>query len=156
LRSNGGAPHLFGVELPRARLEAVRVVDTSASDSWTELTATYRRTRTAHQEHEGAKADLKKLVPEDAKEAIGKGPILIRCRSHSGCGTRGLMAPPWPSLETVSEATVDNPGCITATRPPQRRGLSCRPGPFDRVGWAFTLAAAYNLVRLPKLIAEAG
>jgi hypothetical protein len=27
----------------------------------------------------------------------------------------------------------------------------------DRVGWAFTLAAAaYNLVRLPKLIAEAG
>jgi hypothetical protein len=27
----------------------------------------------------------------------------------------------------------------------------------DRVGWAFTFAAAaYNLVRLPKLIAEAG
>jgi hypothetical protein len=27
----------------------------------------------------------------------------------------------------------------------------------DRVGWAFTFAsAAYNLVRLPKLIAETG
>ena len=26
----------------------------------------------------------------------------------------------------------------------------------DRFGWAFTFAAAYNLVRLPKLIAEAG
>jgi len=35
--------------------------------------ATFRRTRPAYQEHEGAKADLKKLVPEDAREAIGHG-----------------------------------------------------------------------------------
>ena len=26
---------------------------------------------------------------------------------------------------------------------------------LDRVGWMFTLTAAYNLVRLPKLLAEA-
>ncbi len=79
---SGDPPRLFGVEPPRPRLEAVRVVDMSASNSWAEFTATYRRTRPAHQEHEAAKADLKKLVPEDAKEAIGHG--LRAKRSKSG------------------------------------------------------------------------
>jgi predicted phage-related endonuclease len=73
----GDPPSLFGVEAPRPRLEAVRVVDMSASNLWAELAATYLRTRTAHGEHELAKADLKKLVPEDAKEAAGHG---IRAR----------------------------------------------------------------------------
>ena len=54
----------------------------SASNSWAEFAAAYRRTRTAYQEHEGTKADLKKLVPEDAKEAIGHG--LRAKRSKSG------------------------------------------------------------------------
>ena len=54
----------------------------SASNSWAEFAATFRRTRAAHQEHEGAKADLKKLVPEDAKEASGHG--LRAKRSKSG------------------------------------------------------------------------
>jgi predicted phage-related endonuclease len=79
---NGEPPRLFGIEPPRPRLAAVRIVDMSASNSWAELTAAYRRTRPAHQEHEGAKADLKKLVPEDAKEAIGHG--LRAKRSKSG------------------------------------------------------------------------
>jgi predicted phage-related endonuclease len=79
---SGELPRLFGVEPPRPRLEAIRVVDMSTSNSWAELTAIYRRTRTAHQEHEGAKADLKKLVPEDAKEAVGHG--LRAKRSKSG------------------------------------------------------------------------
>jgi hypothetical protein len=39
----------------------------SASNSWAEFAATYWRTREAHLEHEGAKAELKKLVPENAK-----------------------------------------------------------------------------------------
>ena len=43
----------------------------------------FRRTRPAYQEHEGAKADLKKLMPEDAKEAIGHGlyqiPLIKTC-----------------------------------------------------------------------------
>src|ERR1035438_2702681 len=67
---DGEVPHLFGIEPPRQRLEAVRIVDMSASNSWAEFAATFRRTRPAYQEHEGAKADLKKLVPEDAKEAF--------------------------------------------------------------------------------------
>ncbi len=79
---DGEAPRLFGVEPPRPRLEAVRVVDMSSSNSWVEFATVYRRTRPAHDEHEGAKADLKKLVPEDAKEAIGHG--LRAKRSKSG------------------------------------------------------------------------
>ncbi|MCV0386500.1 MAG: YqaJ viral recombinase family protein [Nitrobacter sp.] len=79
---NGDPPRLFGVDTPRVRLEAVRVVDMSASNSWAELASIYQRTRAAYHEHESAKSDLKKLVPEDAKEAVGHG---IRAkRSKSG------------------------------------------------------------------------
>jgi hypothetical protein len=78
---SGEEPRLFGVEPPRPRLEAVRIVDMSASNSWAEFAAAYRRTRPAYQEHEGAKADLKKLVPEDAKEAIGHGRRAKRSKS---------------------------------------------------------------------------
>ena len=43
---------------------------------------TFRRTREAYLEHEHAKVELKALMPEDAKEAIGHG---IRAkRSKSG------------------------------------------------------------------------
>src|SRR4051812_36879557 len=78
----GETPHLFGIETPRPRLEAVKVVDMSGSNLWADLAAVYLRTREAHGEHEAAKADLKKLVPEDAREAAGHG---IRAkRSKSG------------------------------------------------------------------------
>jgi hypothetical protein len=80
--TSGEVPHLFGIETPRPRLEAVRVIDMSSSNSWAELAATFRRTQPAYQEHEGARADLKKLVPEDAKEATGHG--LRAKRSKSG------------------------------------------------------------------------
>ena len=56
---SGEPPHLFGIEPPRPRLEAVRIVDMSASNSWAEFAATFRRTRPAHQEHEDAKAELR-------------------------------------------------------------------------------------------------
>jgi YqaJ-like viral recombinase domain len=85
----GETPHLFGVEALRPRIEAVRVVDMSASNSWADFAATFRRTRPAYQEHEGAKADLKKLVPEDAREAVGHG--LRAKRSKSGAISFDLL-----------------------------------------------------------------
>jgi predicted phage-related endonuclease len=86
---SGEPPHLFGVEPPRPRVEAVRIVDMSASNSWAEFAGVFCRTRAAYQEHESAKADLKKLVPEDAKEAIGHG---IRAkRSKSGAVSFDLL-----------------------------------------------------------------
>jgi predicted phage-related endonuclease len=79
---SGEPPRLFGVDSPRARIEAVRIVDMSASNAWAELSGVFRRTREAHLEHENAKTELKALMPEDAKEAIGHG---IRAkRSKSG------------------------------------------------------------------------
>jgi len=79
---NGEPPRLFGVEPPRPRIEAVRIVDMSASNAWAEFSSVFRRTREAHLEHENAKTELKALMPEDAKEAIGHG---IRAkRSKSG------------------------------------------------------------------------
>jgi hypothetical protein len=85
----GEIPRLFGIEPPRPRLQAVRIVDMTPSNSWAELTTTFRRTRPAFVEHEAAKADLKRLVPEDAKEAIGHG---IRAkRSKSGAISFDVM-----------------------------------------------------------------
>jgi predicted phage-related endonuclease len=78
----GESPRLFGIEPPKPRLEAVRVVDMNSSNSWAEFAAAYRRTRSAYEEHEATKSDLKKLVPEDAKEAVGHG--LRAKRSKSG------------------------------------------------------------------------
>ena len=79
---SGEPPRLFGVEPPRARIEAVRIVDMSSSNAWAEFSGVFRRTREAYLEHENAKTELKGLMPEDAKEAIGHG---IRAkRSKSG------------------------------------------------------------------------
>ena len=55
----------------------------NSSNSWAEFAATFKRTRAAHQEHEGAKAELKKLVPEDAKEAAGHGLKAKRSKSRA-------------------------------------------------------------------------
>jgi predicted phage-related endonuclease len=79
---NGEAPRLFGVEPPKPRIEAVRIADMSSSNSWAEFSSIFCQTRPAFLQHENAKAELKKLMPEDAKEAIGHG---IRAkRSKSG------------------------------------------------------------------------
>jgi predicted phage-related endonuclease len=78
---SGEAPRLFGVEPPRPRIEAVRVVDMSGSNSWAEFAQVYRNTRQAFLAHERAKTELKGLVPEDAKEASGHGVLAKRAKS---------------------------------------------------------------------------
>jgi predicted phage-related endonuclease len=70
---SGEVPHLINAEAPRARIEAVRIVDMSSSNSWAEFAALFRSTRAAFVVHERAKAELKALLPEDAKEALGHG-----------------------------------------------------------------------------------
>jgi hypothetical protein len=61
----------------------------STSNAWAEFAAAFRSTRDAFLEHEKAKAELKGLMPEDAKEAIGHG---IRAkRSKSGAISFDLL-----------------------------------------------------------------
>ena len=86
---SGEPPRLFGVEPPKPRIEAVRIVDMSASNSWAEFAGIFRTTRQAFLEHERSKAELKALLPEDAKGAIGHG---VRAkRSKSGAVSFDLL-----------------------------------------------------------------
>jgi predicted phage-related endonuclease len=78
---SGETPRLVNAEPPRPRIEAVRIVDMSSSNSWAEFAALFRSTRAAYLEHERAKTELKALLPQDAKEAIGHGVRAKRSRS---------------------------------------------------------------------------
>jgi predicted phage-related endonuclease len=86
---SGEPPRLFGAEPPRPRIEAVRIVDMSSSNSWAEFAGVFRQTRMAFLQHENAKTELKGLMPEDAKEAIGHG--LRAKRSKSGAVSFDLL-----------------------------------------------------------------
>src|ERR1700683_4793459 len=55
--SFGEPPRLFGVEPPRPRIEAVRVVDMGSSNSWAEFAAVFLETRPAFLAHEKAKTE---------------------------------------------------------------------------------------------------
>ena len=85
----GETPHLINAEPPRPRIEAIRVVDMSSSNSWTAFADVFRSTRQAFLEHERAKSELKALMPEDAKEAIGHG--VRGKRSKSGAVTFDVL-----------------------------------------------------------------
>jgi hypothetical protein len=62
----------------------------STSNAWAEFSSIFRRTREAYLEHEKAKTELKGLMPEDAKEAVGHG---IRAkRSKSGAVSFDVLA----------------------------------------------------------------
>jgi hypothetical protein len=78
---NGERPRLFGLEPPKPRIDAVRVVDMTSSNAWAEFAGIFARTKAAHAEHEQAKAELKRLVPEDAHQAIGHGVRAKRSKS---------------------------------------------------------------------------
>ena len=87
---NGEPPKLFGVEPPKPRIEAVRIVDMTSSNAWAEFAAVFSRTQAAHLEHEQAKGELKSLMPEDAQQAIGHG---VRAkRSKSGAISFDILA----------------------------------------------------------------
>jgi predicted phage-related endonuclease len=86
---NGEPPALFGIDPPKPRIEAIRIVDMTSSNAWAEFAAVFSKTRDAHQEHERAKTELKSLMPEDAHQALGHG---IRAkRSKSGAVSLALL-----------------------------------------------------------------
>jgi hypothetical protein len=55
---SGEAPRLSGVEPPKPRIEAVRIVDMRGSNAWAEFAGIFPRTRAAYLEHEQARAEL--------------------------------------------------------------------------------------------------
>ena len=87
---SGETPHLINAEQPRPRIEAIRIVGMSASNSWAEFAALFRNTREAFLDHERAKNELKALMPDDVKEAIGHG--VRGKRSKSGAVSFDVLA----------------------------------------------------------------
>ena len=92
-------PHLVNAEPPRARVEAIRIVDMTMSNSWAEFAALYRKTRDAFLDHERAKSELKTLMPEDAKEAIGH--CVRGKRSKSGAVSFDVLTPQPAAVEAA-------------------------------------------------------
>jgi len=57
--------------------------------AWAEFAGIFARTRAAYLDHEQVKTELKSLMPQDAKEAIGHG---VRAkRSKSGAVSLDLL-----------------------------------------------------------------
>ena len=103
----GETPRPYGVEPPRPRIEAVRIVDMSGSNSWAEFAGLFCATRSAFLDHERAKSELKALVPEDAKEASGHG---VRARrSKSGAVSFDLL-----ERRTAMQRSSETIGAIAA------------------------------------------
>jgi YqaJ-like viral recombinase domain len=97
---NGELPSLFGVEPPKPRIEAIRIVDMSSSNAWAEFAGIFARTHSAYAEHEQAKAELKTLMPEDARQAIGHG--VRGKRSKSGAISFDLLSVTTPASSGIS------------------------------------------------------
>ena len=100
-------------------IEAVRVVDMSASNSWAEFAGVFRSTRQAFLDHERSKAELKGLVPEDAKEAIGHG---IRAR-RSKSGAISLISQGWRVTMQRSSESIG-----TSLQRWRKLKRACQPG----------------------------
>src|SRR6266480_556746 len=87
---SGEVPHLISAEPPRPRVDVIRIVDMSSSNSWGEFAALFRSTRETFLNHERAKSELKALMPEDARECIGHG--VRGRRSKSGAVSFDVLA----------------------------------------------------------------
>ena len=112
---SGEPPHLFGIDPPRAGVEAVRTVDMSGSNAWAEFANLHRLTRPAALDRDRAKGELKALVPQDAKEAAGHGCGAKRSKSSaisfevsrrkaSPGRTDGATEPAFRSVQIASDA----------------------------------------------------
>ena len=87
---SGETPALFGVEPPKPRIEAVRIVDMSTSNAWAEFAGVFTRTRPALSRARKSQGRTEELwCREDAQQAIGHG---VRAkRSKSGAITFELL-----------------------------------------------------------------
>jgi hypothetical protein len=102
---SGEPPRLFGVEPPKLRIQAARIVDMSDSNAWAEFAAIFAPTRAAYLEHEQAKTELKGLMPA------------ARRRSAEADAETGRRCVPWPERRRSPQR------CRTSKRILQQRPL---------------------------------
>lgn len=65
-------------EPPKPKPKGVREYDMTGNNEWAALAGTYTETLLAAQDHERAKRELKKLVPDDASKCAGYGLAINR------------------------------------------------------------------------------
>jgi hypothetical protein len=71
---SGEPTRLFGVEPPKPRIQAVRIVDMCGSNAWAEFAGISARTRAAYLEHEQAKTELKDFSREPLRGSSRNQP----------------------------------------------------------------------------------
>jgi predicted phage-related endonuclease len=138
----GEPPHLINAEPPRPRIEAIRIVDMIASNSWAEFAALFRNTREAFLDHERAKSELKALMPEDAKEAIGHG---VRAkRSKAGAVSFDVLETETSHAAALAKAQAELVNPEKSLRATIRGG---RPGEGERSFRYAPLSSGLDIVR---------
>lgn len=122
----GDPPRLFGIEPPRPRLGAVRIVDMNASNSWAEFATMFRNTKQASLDREKSKAELKGLMPEDHTTS----PRLLSAAYRSdgpGKHVRRLSVRPTtendggPASSVVGVCRASCVAVVTPAEPPRSR-----------------------------------
>ena len=135
----GETPRLFGVEPPRPRIEAVRIVDMSGSNAWAEFAGLFPANPAGVHGPRAAKAELKALVPEDAKEATATASApSARSRARSASTFMERRPPCSAPVNTIGASARRSPrrkpsSPIRKSRssPPSRRRSRARGiGPF--------------------------
>ncbi|MEY9147497.1 YqaJ viral recombinase family protein [Bradyrhizobium elkanii] len=94
-------------------LEKVRIADMSGDNEWCDLAQKMVETKTSVDEHEKAKKDIKKKMPQDAKIASGKGVTI----SYSSDGKMLVKI----DKEAVKQADKDSGRPLPETKPKATR-----------------------------------
>jgi putative phage-type endonuclease len=70
---SGEPPHLINAEPPRPRIEAIRIVDMSSSNSWAEFAALFRNTRRPSSTTSEQRASSRTSFPTRPRRPLGMG-----------------------------------------------------------------------------------
>ena len=71
---SGEPPALFGVDPPKPRIEAVRIVDMTSSNAWAEFAATSRGLAKRIRSTNGRRPSSRASIPEDAHKLWPRHP----------------------------------------------------------------------------------
>ena len=91
---SGETPHLINAEPPRPRIEAIRIVDMSSSNSWAEFAGLFRGTR-------GRPIWITSGRRPSSRRCCRRTP---RRRSAMGCGPSARSPAPSASMSSTAEA----------------------------------------------------
>jgi len=72
---SGETPHLVNAEPPRPRIEAIRIVDMSSSNSWAEFAALFRSTPAPFSITSGPRASSRRSFPRMPKRRSDMGCV---------------------------------------------------------------------------------